>query len=105
MITVNIRDKFLEIRPVTQDNLDAELYTSKTLVKIRCMRGTLYILTKDMLPVAYAATKELVEKLSRRYAEFRGISSEEYSSLSVSVLNLLRKQGVLAFLSERTLSD
>ena len=51
---------FARTRNFTREQLDNELYVKRSLGKIRCMRGTLYILTTEMLPVAYAATKALV---------------------------------------------
>lgn len=79
-----------------KEQLDRELYINKTLGKIRCMRGTLHILTKQMIPVAYAATRPMVEKLSRRYAEFRGIVMQEYQGISDRVLELLKSKEMTA---------
>ena len=73
-----------------KEQLDHALYIDKTLVKVRCMRGTLYILPRDMVPIAHAATREMFEKLSRRYAEFRGISASHYDELSTSIKGLLK---------------
>lgn len=73
----------------TKEQLDNELRVRRTLGKIRCMRGTLYILSREMIPVAYAATKEMVEKLSRQYAEFRGVSANEYLDVSKLISDLL----------------
>ncbi len=66
--------------------LDHELYISKTLGKVRCMRGTLYILTKKMIPIAYAATSVMTEKLSVRFMELRGISLSDYDGIAQSIL-------------------
>ena len=81
---------FARSRNFVKTQLDDELYVKRNLGKIRCMRGTLYILTREMIPIAYAATRALVEKLSRRYAEFRGISMSEYSDISKTILCLLK---------------
>jgi len=70
----------------TRADLDEELYVKRNLGKIRCMRATLYILTKEMMLIAYTATRESNERLSRRYAEFRGISSRKYEEVSKSIL-------------------
>lgn len=80
---------FARSQNFTKEQLDGELYIRRNLGKIRCMRGTLYILTREMLPIAYAATRALVEKLSRRYAEFRGISTSAYADISKAILDLL----------------
>jgi len=80
----------------TRADLDEELYVKRNLGKIRCMRATLYILTKEMMPVAYTATRESNERLSRRYAEFRGISSRKYEEVSKSILDLLQGREMTA---------
>lgn len=73
-----------------KEQLDRALYIEKALAKVRCMRGTLYILPREMVPIAHAATREMFEKLSRRYAEFRGISASHYDELSASIRGLLK---------------
>ncbi len=72
-----------------KEQLDNELYVKRSLGKIRCMRGTLYILTKEMIPVAYSATRTMVEKLSRQYAEYRGVSPEQYSTIAQSIIDIV----------------
>lgn len=81
---------FARMRNFTMEKLDEALRVKRSLGKIRCMRGTLYILPADMLPVAYAATCGMVQYLSRRYSEFRGISDNEYAIISKKVMALLK---------------
>lgn len=80
----------------TKTDLDEELYVKRNLGKIRCMRATLYILTKEMMPIAYTATRESNERLVRRYAEFRGISIRTYEEVSKSILDLLQGREMTA---------
>ncbi len=80
----------------TKTVLDEELYVNRNLGKIRCMRATLYILTKEMMPIAYTATRESNERLSKRYAEFRGISSRTFEEVSKSILDLLQGREMTA---------
>lgn len=80
----------------TKADLDEELYVKRNLGKIRCMRATLYILTKEMMPIAYTATRDSNERLSRRYAEFRGVSSRTYEEFSKSILDLLQGREMTA---------
>jgi len=80
---------FARMRNFTREQLDEELYINRTLGKIRCMRGTLYILTGDMLPVAYTATRAMIEKFSTRFMEFRGISQRDYNGFARSVMKLI----------------
>ncbi len=87
---------FARSRNFVKEQLDDELYVKRNLGKIRCMRGTLYILEREMIPVAYAATVAMVEKLSRRYAEFHGISMKKYLDVSKSILDLVRRREMTA---------
>lgn len=80
-----------------KEHLDEELYLKRNLAKIRCMRNTLYILPKEMLPLAYAATGKMAREASRRYAEFRGVSPEKYEVMSKSVLALLKGREMSVF--------
>ncbi len=88
---------FVRSSSFAKDSLDLELHVRKNLGKIRCMRSTLYILTKDMIPLDYAATSRIVEKNSKGYAEFRGVSSEQYDVLSRSILKLLKGKEMSVF--------
>lgn len=80
---------FARAKQFSHDQLDDELYHKRSLAKIRCMRGTLYILPRAIIPMAYAATKTLVEKVSSRYAFFQGISPELYAEVSPQITTLL----------------
>jgi hypothetical protein len=72
---------FARSRTFLKEHLEDELYVRKTLGKIRCMRGALHILTKEMVPIAYAATRMMMQKGLRNFLEFRGVSASEYEEL------------------------
>jgi hypothetical protein len=57
-----------------RQDLEDELYTIKSLGKIRCIRGTIYILTKEMISFYYIATKKILEKSTLKYLEFHKVS-------------------------------
>lgn len=80
-----------------KEHLDEELYLKRNLAKIRCMRNTLYILPKELLPLAYAATGKMAQEASRRYTEFRGVSPEKYEVISKSILALLKGREMSVF--------
>ncbi len=80
---------FARTRNFAREQLDEEMYVKRTLGKIRCMRGTLYILPTDMLPIAHAATRAMIEKLSVRFMEYRGISTTDYADIARSVMRLV----------------
>jgi hypothetical protein len=87
---------FARTRNFVKEHLNEELYVKRNLGKIPCMRATLYILTKEMIPIAYLATRKRLEELSKRYAEFRGVSSEEYEVLSKTILKILKGREMTA---------
>ena len=68
---------FSRTKNFTRKKLDEELYTKRTLGKIRCMRKTVYILPKEMIPIAYSATKNMVELISERYSRYLGVTKKE----------------------------
>ncbi len=81
---------FARTHNFNKELLDEELYVKKNLGKLRCMRGTLYILAKETIPIAFAATRALVEKLSKQYAEFRGITMSDYIGVSETIMDTLK---------------
>jgi Winged helix DNA-binding domain len=69
--------------------LDQELYERRSLARVRCMRGTLFLLPRDLLPIAWAATRELVLGPSTKYLMAQGLtprSYERWASLVDAVL-------------------
>src|SRR5512139_1108654 len=56
-----------------REQLDEELFSRRTLGRIRCMRKAIYILPIDLLVAAHWATRSLTVEASRRYVEYRGV--------------------------------
>jgi hypothetical protein len=73
-----------------RQNLEDELYVKKRLGRIRCMRGTLYVLTKEMIPIAYAATRRIRMRGFTDFLTFRGVSTGQYDETSSSILDILK---------------
>ena len=86
---------FARARKFEKEDLIEELYLKRNLGKIRCMRKTLHILPKEMIPIAYAATREMVDKVSKRYVEFR-VSAAKYEEFSQTILELLKVREMTA---------
>ena len=76
--------------------LDGEMYEKHTLAKIRCVRKTIYIHSKDMLPVYYKATQRSSERVSKAHMVRQGVSEKEYASLVKKVLRRVSKEGLTA---------
>jgi hypothetical protein len=77
-------------------HLEEELYQKKRLAKIRCVRKTIYIQAKEMLPIVHRATAAFVEKASWRFMESRGITPDEYERLSKDILGVLSEKEMTA---------
>ncbi|MDH4209310.1 MAG: winged helix DNA-binding domain-containing protein, partial [Anaerolineae bacterium] len=73
----------------TKEVLHAALYDQHSLAKVLCMRNTLFILPKPLLPIAYQATKPRRSALLGRYLHHYGISDEEYQRGCAAVDELL----------------
>ena len=87
---------FSRTKNFTRKKLDEELYTKRTLGKIRCMRKTVHILPKEMISIAYSATKNMVELTSERYSRYLGVTKKEYHKMSKLVLKVLKGRGMTA---------
>ncbi len=73
-----------------KESLEDELYASRTLGKIRCMRTTVHIIPRDMIPFVFSATRKSAELVSEKYSQFLGVTREEYERTSKRIMKLLR---------------
>jgi len=89
----------------TREQLETELYERRTLAKVRCVRGTIYIHPREFIPVAFAATSRASESLSVRYLEFSGVSQADYQRTSRAILELLHGREMPAAAIRRELQS
>ncbi|MFX0060094.1 MAG: winged helix DNA-binding domain-containing protein [Candidatus Hodarchaeota archaeon] len=80
---------FIRTKKFTKQDLDKELYEKKSLGRIRGMRKTLFIQTKELIPIVYNAIRYLTDRLEEKYLEYRNVSITEYDKLSKEIVNLL----------------
>ena len=73
----------------TKEELHRALYEQRSLAKVLCMRNTLFVLPKDLLPVAYQATKKRRKALLGRYLRHHAITDDEYERACAMVADLL----------------
>lgn len=85
---------FARTRNFTKEYLDSELYSKKNLGRIKCIRSTLYILPKDMIPEAFAATRKIVISSSGSYAKRFGINREKYEEISRKIVDIVHGRGL-----------
>lgn len=84
---------FSRAKRFSRKKLDEALYEKRSLGKIRCVRKTVYILPKGIIPIAYSATKKMVELTSERHSRYLGITQKEYTRMSKLILRLLKGKG------------
>ncbi|MFX0167678.1 MAG: winged helix DNA-binding domain-containing protein [Candidatus Hodarchaeota archaeon] len=77
-------------------DLERELYKNKTLGRIRGMRRTLFIQTKNMIPIIHAATFGIIENSFEKYMEVRGVSMKEYQEILPQILEILKSEELSA---------
>lgn len=80
---------FERLEHFARDDLDEQLYDRRTLAEIRCMRGTLFVLPLDLVPIAWGATNRTVLRLSTAYLESRGVSPAAYAQWTQRILDAL----------------
>ena len=85
---------FARARDFTRDKLDAELYVKRTLGKIRCVRTTVHVLPKETIPIAFAATRGIVEPNSQGFLQYTGVTKRQYEETSKAILEILRGKGM-----------
>jgi len=81
---------FARTRNFQQRTLDHELYSRRRLGKIRFVRQTVHILSKDMIPTAYAATIKTLQLTSTQYCRYLGITQQQYEETSKKVIETLK---------------
>jgi uncharacterized protein YcaQ len=81
---------FARVENFRREHLDEELYARRNLGKIRFVRTTVYILPKDMIPTAFAATRMMVEPASQAYSKFLGVTEKQYAETSRQIMEILR---------------
>ena len=82
---------FNRIKDFKKSMLDEEMYEKKSLYRLRLMRGTLFIVTRNFLPIAYSAT---IDRTQKRLAGFRKsykLSEKEFEELKDEIIIVLGK--------------
>jgi hypothetical protein len=81
---------FNRIKDFKKSMLDEEMYERKRLYRLRLMRGTLFIVTRNFLLIAYSAT---IDRTQKRLAGFRKhckLSEKEFEELKDGIITVLR---------------
>jgi hypothetical protein len=82
---------FNRIKEFKKSTLDDQMYEKKRLYRLRLMRGTLFVVTRNFLPIAYSAT---IDRTQKRLAGFRKrykLSEKEFQQLKGEIVAVLGK--------------
>jgi hypothetical protein len=66
-------------------DLDVEMWDSRRLARFRAMRLTMFVFPTDLLEIAAAATRHIVEPLAVRWLRDSGLTDQEYARLTAAV--------------------
>ena len=83
---------FARMNHFNKESLDKELYINKNLGRIRGMRKTLFVETKEMIPLVYNLIKSQTAQRDEMYLKYTGISKNEYEKISNQILTLLSQE-------------
>lgn len=78
------------------ESLSGALYDRRSLSLFRCMRGALFVVRSDMLPVLAAATGAAVVHHSALYLGNRRVTMRQYEQLAARVLRALSEEAPLS---------
>ncbi|MFC2157578.1 winged helix DNA-binding domain-containing protein [Acidobacteriota bacterium] len=79
-----------------KEALENELYTKKTMGKVRYARKTVYILLKEKMPGAFNALDKLLEDRFVHYLEHLDLTVSEFESLQKRILTGIKPEGMTA---------
>ncbi|TET91345.1 MAG: winged helix DNA-binding domain-containing protein [Methanomassiliicoccales archaeon] len=87
---------FARMKSFEKEDLRRELQDKRTLGRIRTVRRTLYVLTKEMIPIAHSATRKFIELRARDFEKHLGITPAIYKNTSKKILEVLDNDGLTA---------
>lgn len=82
---------FNRVRDFKKSMLVEEMYERKRLYRLRLMRGTLFVVTRGFLPIAYSATIDKTQKIYGRFPKYCNISEKELGKLRNEIIRILEK--------------
>ncbi len=71
------------------EQLDKALYDHRSLVRLRCFRGRLFVLRHDLLVAAFNATRRQVVRYAKDFAYQRGVTDEAFEQYVPVVMEVL----------------
>lgn len=78
----------------TRQMLDKELYDNRSLGRIRCLRRTMFIISKEIIVQMMTATSKYFDLSIEKYPKYLGMNKDEFNNLAESIANTLRNEGL-----------
>ena len=77
---------FARLTSFRPEDLDRELYERRSLLRLKCMRGTVFVVPRDLAPVLFAATRAATLSGDRRWLR---VARDHYEQWAPRVLDAL----------------
>ncbi len=84
---------FARLPGFRKDALDRALYQERSLIRVRCMRATVFILPLELARLAVVATRDFVEPRSVAFLAAGGVTERDYRDLADRIEDLLAGTG------------
>jgi hypothetical protein len=82
---------FARVKNFEKKHLDHELYQNRSMARVECMRSTLFVVPKEIVPVVYIIYKG---GLSVGFLKDWGMSVQEYEEISNRILETLKNKAM-----------
>ncbi len=79
----------------SKEAFERALYDRRSLVRMRCMRGTVFIVRRDLVTAVFASTRRQTIRYAREYASFRGVTDDVFERFAPQVTELIGQEGAL----------
>ena len=87
--TTTYLSTFFRANKFSIEEFEKEIYEKKNLGKIRCMRKSIFIQPKELIPIFYMGTKKQYAKRHEDYLNNLGVSLQDYEKSASEIKNIL----------------
>jgi hypothetical protein len=77
---------FSRLRSFRPEQLDRELYERRSLLRLACMRGTVFVVPRELAPMLFAASRVATAALDRRWLALTADAYERWAPRVVDAL-------------------
>lgn len=94
MATTPYLSLFARTEKFQRRNLDREVYEKRSLGKVRFVRKTMYLLPKQMIPLAFSAMNTIITAFYNQYLKNLKLSEKHFERLSDQIQGSLKQGGL-----------